>query len=182
MKETRSIFVTFNDDELQARKSDHYAALREIDEIKGKHKTELAPFKRSTASGATASCTASASACGSTRARCDESTGDAAYEVALDVNGKPETAVITFEDDETGHTAHDGTEPCPKCDEVFAADDARRADDDYDRNDTAAVAAKIAEGARPDDKPLTRGVESATAKPKRAKKAEKAAAADGAGE
>jgi len=52
----------------------------------------------------------------------------------------------------------------PEC-EGMQADDA--APDSYDRNDTAAVAAKISEGAKPNDAPLTRGVETATAKPRR---------------
>lgn len=46
-------------------------------------------------------------------------------------------------------------------------------DDDYDRNDTAEVARKIAEVAPPDDRPLAaRGVESATARPKRRRRAQ----------
>lgn len=46
------------------------------------------------------------------------------------------------------------------------------APDSYDRNDTSQVAAKIREVAPPNDKPLApkRGVETATAKPKRAKR------------
>lgn len=52
----------------------------------------------------------------------------------------------------------------PECDAMKAED---AAPDSYDRNDTAQVAAKIAEGGKPDDEPLTRERPSRKVTPKR---------------
>lgn len=44
-RQTETLLVRFSDSEITARKEDHYAVLRTIDEIKAKHRDELKPHK-----------------------------------------------------------------------------------------------------------------------------------------
>ncbi len=250
----KSLFCAFSEGEIEARKGDHYAVLRAIDEIKERHKGELRPHKQRVKSLVEAieeggekrqvECSWRDSLVeGGPRELVRDDTGEVvessrgeSSDPEIDderqpglfgsVSAAPLVPILgahivdregechavnaeKLDDLERLFAIANGAEfdvrfgdgptihalklvrgrACGTCGIVghhrpecpgMMAEDAVEAlgitdvtleeSDDYDRNDTAAVARKIAEGPKPDDRPLTRGVESATAKPKRGKK------------
>jgi hypothetical protein len=265
MRETRDLLVKFTEGEIKTRKEEHYAVLRTIDEIKGKHKEELKPHKDkvkslvstielggevrpvecewrdSLVNGGAQECVRLDTLEIVDRLDDDQPIEDERQPTLFDSPrpSLPELRCTAIDEDGEAHpisaeqadtaerslsalggpiaiVREDGSriervvkvmrakacETCsaadgnhrPECAEMKAdeiepdltdvrdypngeADHIAMLGDDYDRNDTAEVAAKIAEVAPPNDKPLTRGVETATAKPKRNRKG-----ANGAGE